>query len=252
MILQLPYHFIVGERPILVVPVEGGGFDILGYEWTSGGFIRDLHSWRTLFDGGIDARRVDEEECRRQVESMRQARAASPKAQFSHVLDRLVDNSDSRDEKGMLLKEALEEKAAVEYNGDASRVTNIVCSGVVYKTLDELKRAPMLIEAALKAQDTQVVRIVDRCAQPLIDGYRDILLSLRYPNGHVGEMQLRLQPILDARNKGSPLYEEQGEINRRRLVEDRPFTSPETRKILELLQEQNQLYQQALARSVKF
>jgi len=35
--LPIPYYLIVGERPVRLTPTDEGGFDVLGYEWETGG-----------------------------------------------------------------------------------------------------------------------------------------------------------------------------------------------------------------------
>lgn len=52
---KLPYYMIVGDRPVYCASEKDGGFDVLGYDWATTGFIRDNHAWESLFDGGIDA-----------------------------------------------------------------------------------------------------------------------------------------------------------------------------------------------------
>lgn len=149
----------------------------------------------------------------------------------------------------MLGRAALEEKVAIEYNGDASRVTNIVSGNILYDSEADLRRAPPLIVEAMREQQIEVVRIVDRWTAPLIDGYRDILLNLRMPNGHITETQLHLRALVDARRRMSDGYTEQWWINHRRLKEDRPFTRAEARRILELLDQQARMYARAARRA---
>jgi len=47
----------------------------------------------------------------------------------------------------------------------------------------------------------------DRFAKPTSAGYRDVKLNVRYPNGHIGELQIHVKPILKAKEQAHKDYE---------------------------------------------
>ncbi len=56
--------------------------------------------------------------------------------------------------------------------------------------------------------DFKVVRTKDRFLNPTGDGYRDILLNIRMPNGHVTELQLHMRQVLRAEERGHDFQNE--------------------------------------------
>jgi len=244
--LQIPDYLIVGERPVQVTPTDEGGFDVLGYEWETGGYIRDLHSWESLFDGGIDARPVDESAYRQHVENLRRQPAAASDSAAWMLENRLVNIINCRDQQEMLEREAVERKAVIEYRGDVSRITNIACSSLVFDSVEALQAARSRIVGEGKLGESVVVRVRDRFEHPLIDGWRDVLIHARSASGVNAELQLGLKAFGAVRRKRQNLYAKQDALNQRRLVEDRAFTAAEAQRIMELLELQNRMYEEAL------
>lgn len=230
---------IVGDRPVCCVPEKDGGFDVLGYDWATTGLIRDNHAWESLFDGGIDAIPVGEAEFRACLDKAREAPPGKDVDTF--VFRRLKINVDERDEEGLLTQAAGVEKAKIEYNGDLSRLTNIVCSSMICASQGKIQEA-----LALMAREQEVVRSEDRFKRPLADGYGCIMANLRMPNGHICEIDFHLQALVDVKDRIEDLYDEQFEIGRQRLIEDRPFSPYEARRIIELLEEESAAYEKAL------
>ena len=220
---QVPYYLIVGERPVLATPTDDGGFDVVGYEWVSRGLIRDLHAWESLFDGGVDARRVDEATCRQQIESVKQQPAGLPDFQRQMAYKRLVNKVDDRDQQQMLVREAVLQKAAIEYNGDLKRVANIICDSIVFDSVTKLQDARRRLDEFWADQGSEVERVVDRFEEPLIDGWRDILVTIRRQNGTRAEMQMSLKAVVAARTEATALYKEQSKLNEHRVLDDRPL-----------------------------
>lgn len=40
--LSLPAYYVVGDRPVKMVPTPEGGLDVLAYQWKTGEFQRDM------------------------------------------------------------------------------------------------------------------------------------------------------------------------------------------------------------------
>lgn len=133
------------------------------------------------------------------------------------------------------------EERVGDFAGDASQLVDITRSSLVYDSLPQLYRALDHIRGR-----ADIVGIKDRIMNPMASGYRDILLKVRMPNGHVSEMQLHLGPVLDVKNgPGHDLYNRQRAIWSAADRENRAVTPAERADIARYDQEMRVLYQRA-------
>lgn len=101
-------------------------------------------------------------------------------------------------------RERAEEKVMADYHGDWSRVGDIVRATVAVDSYAQLGQ----VAAQLQKQGIELARKPkDRFSNPTDSGYRDALLNVKYSNGHVGELQLHLKPMLAAKSEGHKFYE---------------------------------------------
>jgi ppGpp synthetase/RelA/SpoT-type nucleotidyltranferase len=142
-----------------------------------------------------------------------------------------------------------EEKAVADYDGDAARVLDISRATIIFDTLDDLYTALAKIDGS---PNVKIVRIKDRFSNPGIDGYRDILLNLKMPDGFITELQLQLRQIFSAvKNGGHKIYLEIQAIDRRVKVEKRDFTAEELEQKDRLLEKSRALYNEAFETALK-
>lgn len=138
------------------------------------------------------------------------------------------------------------EKISTDYEGEVGRVTDLARSTIVFGTPKKISEAKVRIE-----QRAQVVRVKDRFATSQ-QGYRDIMMNLRMPNGHIVEIQLHLKAILDVKNgPGHTLYEQIRSIDARLKRENRTATPEERAKMNELNGEMRRLYDEAYNNSLR-
>jgi hypothetical protein len=138
------------------------------------------------------------------------------------------------------------EKINTEYDGDASRITDLARSSIVCDNPQQIQEAL----GALKSE-FNVVRLKDRFQAP-VNGYRDMLINLEMPNGHIVEVQLHLRGVLDVKNGvGHQLYEQTRSIRARAKAENRPLTAEEAAQIQAVERQQQQLYDGAYERSLQ-
>ena len=136
------------------------------------------------------------------------------------------------------------EKITADYGGDASRITDLARSSIIFENPQQVYQALEVLQNKF-----DLVRIKDRFQNPA-NGYRDILLNLEMPNGHVVEMQLHLRSILEVKNGiGHELYERVRSIKALAKSENRPLTSFEIEQIRESELEMEKLYEQAFEQS---
>ena len=99
------------------------------------------------------------------------------------------------------------EKIRDDYEGDASRLVDVNrCSIVVDEEQQLVAVASKLMEGSL----CEVVRLKNRFAEPLFNGYRDALYSVRVSSGdisHVCELQLHLAAVIAHKEKTHHYYE---------------------------------------------
>lgn len=95
------------------------------------------------------------------------------------------------------------EKAVIEEQGDLGVIRDVV-RGIV--AVDSVKDVDATASAIRSSFD--IVREKNRFADPLDTGYRDMLFNVRMSNGLVGELQLHVKPLLQAKEHGGhQLYE---------------------------------------------
>lgn len=97
-----------------------------------------------------------------------------------------------------------EEKVTADYGGDWNKLTDGIRATVSVKKITDLKGIfEKLTALGMKvAQKTK-----DRYKKPTGVGYRDILLNVEYPNGHIGEIQINCHDVLLAKGEGHKQYE---------------------------------------------
>ncbi|MGF6885498.1 hypothetical protein ABIA39_003960 [Nocardia sp. GAS34] len=79
-----------------------------------------------------------------------------------------------------------------KYQGDVSRLTDLVGAKIEFDKIDDAYRALDLISADRRIE---VVSFDDRFANPTASGYRDLQMKVRMPNGHIAEFRLHLSHV---------------------------------------------------------
>jgi hypothetical protein len=136
-------------------------------------------------------------------------------------------------------------KSEGEYGGDHSRLVDICRASIIYNSYKDL------MEGLGKSKEMiTLVREKNRFAEPTPAGYRDILLNVRLSNGHIAELQLHLQAIMDVKNGvGHDLYEQIREIGRAAEAAGQALTPEEAAKVEQLVQESRIHYDAAFENS---
>lgn len=135
------------------------------------------------------------------------------------------------------------EKVDVVLGGDWARLKDAVRASIAFDSehdmwagLQEMKKHGLVL-----AQKPN-----DRFSTPSRSGYRDYQLMVKYPNGHVGELQIHLKSILKAKRDGHKFYEKIREIEAKAHKEGRTvLTEDETERVDDYLRAQKALYESA-------
>lgn len=96
------------------------------------------------------------------------------------------------------------EKVANDYGGDWSMLKDVVRCSIAVDTMDDLEDALGQLQKSgmILAQQPK-----DRFAKPTAEGYRDLMMNVKFPNGLIGEVQLHLKSMLQAKKEGHKPYE---------------------------------------------
>lgn len=96
-----------------------------------------------------------------------------------------------------------EEKVNSDYGGDWSRLLDVARCTIAVDTMDDVTG----ILDKLHASGMVVARAKNRFAEPTELGYRDMALAVRFPNGHVGEVQVNVKSMMRVKSEGHKHYE---------------------------------------------
>lgn len=150
-------------------------------------------------------------------------------------------------------QESAARKVNSKYGGDWSRLSDLVRGSIGFDSAEEMRDGiEQLKKAGLKLASVPE----NKFAHPTPAGYRDMNLNFIMPNGVVGELQLHLKPVLDAKNAGHKLYEESRVLEQelRNQVQDAPpaygDSNNKAERLTQLLNEQRLLYGRAMQKAL--
>lgn len=126
-------------------------------------------------------------------------------------------------------KKRLLEKVEAE-GADVSAALDLVRATVAVDTLGEI---PVVIHQLRKMGIKFARKPKNRFSNPTALGYRDLMFNITYPNGHIGELQVNLKPMLIAKQSGHLLYEKVREIEARKKMEGHSDLTPEEQQIVD-------------------
>ncbi|MBQ1069141.1 hypothetical protein KBX39_20440, partial [Micromonospora sp. D75] len=121
-------------------------------------------------------------------------------------------------------RERVLDKLEAEYGYDASQLKDLAAAKVQFHTLDAVYQALGRLEAD---PEIVILHIKDRFLKPQASGYRDILLNLGMPNGHVAELRLHLVSLDDVAEWEHALYEIRRDLEAVAEIEGRSLTQGE-------------------------
>jgi len=126
---------------------------------------------------------------------------------------------------------------------DVDSALDLVRSTIAVDNLSDVPRVVNLlremgIEFARKPKN--------RFSKPTEVGYRDLMFNIRYPNGHVGEIQVNVKSMLAAKDLGHKLYERVREIDAKKKEEGNRTLTLEEQQTVDLANDsQKRLYDEA-------
>lgn len=122
------------------------------------------------------------------------------------------------------------EKVESDFGGDYSYLGDIVRASVAVDSMDDIGK----VLKELRKSGLKLARIPkDRFAKPTDAGYRDLMMNVVFPNGHVGELQLHLKPVLKAKDDGHKFYEDVRSIEAKAKSEGRDTLTEEEQKTVD-------------------
>gem|GEM_PF-3300245 len=137
-------------------------------------------------------------------------------------------------------EERAEAKVEGDYDGDWGQIGDIVRASVVVDNLDDIQT---VLDLLLTTGEWKLARLPkDRIRKPTDAGYRDILVNLQAPNGHIVEIQITHSAMMEAKKVAHSLYEEETQIARAAAKGNRKITTEERARRNFLRKEQNRIY----------
>lgn len=139
-------------------------------------------------------------------------------------------------------RKRVEEKAAAD-GASYDSILDLVRATIAVDSIEEIPK----VMRTLRDMGMVVARQPkNRFVKPTDVGYRDLMFNVRYPNGHVGELQINLKPMLIAKKMGHKLYETTRSIEALKVVEgNRNLTPDEQQEVDFANQAQRALYDEA-------
>ena len=121
------------------------------------------------------------------------------------------------------------QKVEADFGGDWTKLGDIVRATVAVDSMDQIED----VMTKLRASGLKLARKPkDRFAEPTEAGYRDLMMNVVYPNGHVGEVQIHLKPVLKAKALGHKYYDDIRKIEEAAKKEGRTTMTEEETKTL--------------------
>ena len=96
------------------------------------------------------------------------------------------------------------DKIVNKYKSNAAGLIDIIASKIVY---DDFKGVYAALDMLVNNSPIDVVYFQDRFLTPVASGYSDIIMSVKLPNGHIGELRLHLASVDAIFEKEHKLYE---------------------------------------------
>jgi len=139
-------------------------------------------------------------------------------------------------------------KVKNDYDGKWEKLGDIVRASIALDSMDQLDNVMSL----LRKQGLKVAKKPkDRFAEPGVDGYRDVMMNVTYPNGHIGELQLHLKPIIKAKKVGHKDYDITIKVGQKAKQEGRTELNPdEAKEFNQAMWRMRKLYDDAYAKAM--
>ena len=131
----------------------------------------------------------------------------------------------------------------------ANELLDLVRSSIA---VDSAKEIPKVIKSLRDLGVVFARKPKNRFAKPTEVGYRDLSFNVRYPNGHVGEIQIHLKDMLRAKDLGHKYYEVERPIKARVEREGGRKLKPEEVALIDEANDiQKELYDEAWLQAVE-
>lgn len=117
------------------------------------------------------------------------------------------------------------------YDGDVSRLTDLVGAKIVFDHVSDAYRALEMIENDPRVR---IVEFEDRFDRPTPSGYRDLQMKVQLENGHIAELRLHLSHIDAVASYEHALYEVQRDFKALAKDENRAMNPQEAALSTEL------------------
>ena len=133
------------------------------------------------------------------------------------------------------------EKIMYDYNGDPTKIKDLVRSTIEVKTIAEAQGAVDKIKKEYKVLDSGFRDLLNPNVKSNLFGYRDAKMNVEI-DGIIAEIQVNIPEMLEAKSRNHDKYEIISKMDRIVSSENRTFTDEEAQKRNKLIQEMEDDY----------
>jgi inosine triphosphate pyrophosphatase len=145
------------------------------------------------------------------------------------------------------LKERAMQKAKTKYEGDMTKVTDLLRASIVSRIYSRVDEIVNDIE-----RNFEVIRIKDRFKSPKYDNYRDILINVKFKNT-IAEIQIHVNKLLDTKEYLNHLFYRINQIiQAQKKTDKRDFFSWEEHIMEDIIKIEKYSNQQAWYRQLAY
>lgn len=136
------------------------------------------------------------------------------------------------------------EKVETDYDGDWTQIKDVVRGTIISNNLGEMEQAVADLQ---KAGIELAAQPKDKVSNPTPEGYRDINVLVKLPNGMVAELQFNVPRMLEAKEEMHNVYARQQKIQRKNgsAEPNSTWSEQDTDTFLALREEQLAVYSAA-------
>ena len=176
---------LCGERPIIVESFEKDKIKILKYGWISKQY-EDGNDYiiETMFGRG-EIIEIDEISLEKQMEFINN--------DLKYIeIDCIGKKTSCRRKDGIKERWRVEKKAQNNFAGHSEYLLDIASTDIIFNDIQKVYDCLNEMQA-----EGNVVRVIDRFKEPMLSGYRDIIVNIRASNMAIMEVKLHIQKIYD-------------------------------------------------------
>ncbi len=235
------HHQITGHKPAAGAKPTGGILDSVNVDALPVKVNQPFNDWDSLLKGATEGLAQYQDILGKVQADMGLVGGLKPKS---------LTPEQWADDKGYVFIGSLKgadrarEKVEADYGGDWSQLRDMVRATISVPTMEDVKT---VVDKLTAAGIEVAQKPKDRFAKPTSEGYRDLMMIVKLPNGMLAEMQVHLKAMTLAKDAGHKDYEATRSLQGK-YQEDQPteaWSDEDHKKFYEALKAQKKIYSDA-------